>query len=136
MMGQVLKKSRAPHADPDLQICLGAVIRRLRNQLGLTQEELAWRADSHRTYIADVERGARNLTLRVIANLAQALQIPLDRLFAAASASAATPRPNSKAKDGKGRVAIVRATKLSPLPPAARSRKVRSRSTPPNGPIN
>lgn len=52
-----------------------------RQQLGITQEELAWRADLHRTYIADIERGGRNITLRSIASLANALQIPIERLL-------------------------------------------------------
>ena len=50
--------------------------------MGITQEELAWRADIHRTYLADIERGARNVTLRSIANVAKALQITIGHLFA------------------------------------------------------
>jgi CheY-like chemotaxis protein/DNA-binding XRE family transcriptional regulator len=50
--------------------------------LGITQEELAWRADLHRTYLADIERGARNVTLRTVANLAKALHITVGNLFA------------------------------------------------------
>jgi CheY-like chemotaxis protein/DNA-binding XRE family transcriptional regulator len=46
------------------------------------QEELAWRADVHRTYLADVERGARNMTLRTVSNLAKALQMSIGSLFA------------------------------------------------------
>jgi transcriptional regulator with XRE-family HTH domain len=42
-------------------------------RLGLTQEELAWRASLHRTYLADIECGQRNPTLRIIAQLARAL---------------------------------------------------------------
>lgn len=49
--------------------------------LGITQEELAWRADMHRTYIADIERGARNLTLRSLVNLAKALQVTVGKLL-------------------------------------------------------
>jgi len=48
----------------------------------LTQEELAERADLHRTYISDVERGARNLSLESIDKLARALGISLPILFA------------------------------------------------------
>jgi len=93
------KKARAPnrqHAlgiDADLQRKLGAVIRACRHQLGITQEELAWRADIHRTYIADIERGARNITLRSVANVAKALQITIGHLFAHVTApSGAAPR--------------------------------------------
>ena len=54
--------------------------------MGITQEELARRAGLHRTYIADIERGARNVTLRSLANLAKALQLTVGRLFPFASA--------------------------------------------------
>jgi CheY-like chemotaxis protein/DNA-binding XRE family transcriptional regulator len=50
--------------------------------LGITQEELAWRADRHRTYIADIERGVRNVTLRTVADLAKALHTSVGNLFA------------------------------------------------------
>ena len=61
---------------------LGNVVRICRAELGITQEELAWRANMHRSYIADIERGGRNITLRSITALAKALQIPVERLLA------------------------------------------------------
>lgn len=56
-------------------------LRKWRNRRGLSQEELAERADLHRTYISDVERGARNLSLESINKLANALEISLPILF-------------------------------------------------------
>ncbi|MGH7972271.1 MAG: response regulator [Limisphaerales bacterium] len=53
----------------------GASVRKLRFRLGISQELLAERADLHRTYIADVERGARNVTLKSIVRLARALEV-------------------------------------------------------------
>ena len=49
--------------------------------MGISQEELAERADLHRTYISDVERGARNLSLESIDKLARALEISMSALF-------------------------------------------------------
>jgi CheY-like chemotaxis protein/DNA-binding XRE family transcriptional regulator len=69
-------------ADADLQTRLGAVVRACRHRLGISQEELAWRANIHRTYLADIERGKRNVTLRTVANLAKTLQISVGDLFA------------------------------------------------------
>jgi CheY-like chemotaxis protein len=60
---------------------LGNAVRICRAHLGITQEELAWRASMHRSYIADIERGGRNITLRSITALAKALQIPVERLL-------------------------------------------------------
>lgn len=56
-------------------------LRKWRNRRGLSQEELAERADLHRTYISDVERGARNLSLESINKLATALEVSLPILF-------------------------------------------------------
>ena len=58
--------------------------------MGITQEELAWRANMHRTYLADIERGTRNVTLRTVAHLAKALQITVGKLFAHVTAGLGT----------------------------------------------
>ncbi len=52
-----------------------------RKRLGISQEELAERAELHRTYVSDVERGARNLSLESITRMARALAIPVSELF-------------------------------------------------------
>lgn len=57
-------------------------VKERRLLLGITQEELAWRAGLHRTYITDIERGARNLSLQSIEKLAGALQARIAELFA------------------------------------------------------
>jgi len=59
----------------------GGIVRSRRSQLGITQEELAGRAGLHRTYIADIERGARNPSLESINKLAEALNVSLSTLF-------------------------------------------------------
>jgi transcriptional regulator with XRE-family HTH domain len=50
--------------------------------MGISQEALAERAGLHRTYVADIERGARNLALENIEKLAVALEISISDLFA------------------------------------------------------
>jgi transcriptional regulator with XRE-family HTH domain len=59
----------------------GARLRQLRTARGWSQEELADRAKKHWTYVGGVERGERNPTLRVIADLAHALGVPIRDLF-------------------------------------------------------
>lgn len=65
----------------DVKKQFGAAVRLRRNHLGISQEELAGRAGLHRTYISDVERGARNVSLESIHRLADALAIPASMLF-------------------------------------------------------
>lgn len=57
-------------------------MKRRRYEIGISQEALAERAGLHRTYVADIERGARNLALENIEKLAVALEISISDLFA------------------------------------------------------
>lgn len=50
-------------------------LRILRERAGFSQEELAYRAGLHRTYIGSVERGHRNVSLRTIEQIARALNV-------------------------------------------------------------
>jgi transcriptional regulator with XRE-family HTH domain len=59
----------------------GTTVREWRNHIGISQGELAERADLHRTYVSDVERGMRNISLKNIERLARALNISVPALF-------------------------------------------------------
>jgi two-component system response regulator len=65
----------------DFKTMFGRSVKDWRHQRGISQEELAERSDLHRTYISDVERGARNLSLESISKLARALEISVSDLF-------------------------------------------------------
>ncbi len=67
---------------PGILIRFGQVIRAKRLALDMTQEALAEKAELHRTYIADIERGTRNVSLRNLEKLACALESSLEALFA------------------------------------------------------
>lgn len=55
-------------------VTLGNRIRTRRKTLGLTQEELAAKADIDRSYIGGVERGERNVTFIMLCGICAALQ--------------------------------------------------------------
>ena len=61
----------------DVRRILGANVRKAREQRGWSQEELADRSGIHRTYVSGVERGARNPTIKIIAAIAVALELPI-----------------------------------------------------------
>jgi transcriptional regulator with XRE-family HTH domain len=60
---------------------LGRRIRSLRDARGWSQERLAEHANLDRSYLAGIETGARNPSLKVLALLAKALQVRIAALF-------------------------------------------------------
>lgn len=65
----------------DIKIKFWEKIRILRNERNLSQESLWFKAKLHRTYIWNVERWEKNLTLENIEKLSKALNITLNELF-------------------------------------------------------
>jgi transcriptional regulator with XRE-family HTH domain len=65
----------------DWRAILGKNVRRLRQQKGLTQEQLAFEAEIDLTYMGGIERGNRNPSLIVMARIAEALSVPLTKLL-------------------------------------------------------
>ena len=59
---------------------IGAKIRKIRTRLGWTQEYLAEKADMDFTSIGAAERGVRNLSLKSLARVADALNVPIEEL--------------------------------------------------------
>jgi len=66
----------------DIEKNFGLAVRKWREKLRLSQDDLAKRAGLHRTYICDVERGARNVSLKNVQKISDALGISLMTLFA------------------------------------------------------
>ena len=64
--------------DPGL--AFGKVLRAVRREVGLTQEQLAHAAEIDRTFVSLIERGERQPTIRVIFRLAEALRVTPSRL--------------------------------------------------------
>lgn len=58
----------------DLAITFGRVLRDLRKQAGLTQEQLGFEAELERNYISMLERGERQPTLTTLIKLARPLR--------------------------------------------------------------
>ena len=65
----------------DIKKLFGDRVRELRKSKGLSQEELAFRASVHRTYLGGIERGERNPSLKNIKTIADALGVSLSDLF-------------------------------------------------------
>ncbi|PJE47067.1 MAG: transcriptional regulator [Sediminibacterium sp.] len=62
-------------------IDFGLRVKEIRVSKNLSQEELSYRADLHRTYISSIELGKRNLSLINIEKLAKALNCQIEDFF-------------------------------------------------------
>jgi len=62
-------------------LLFGENIRKYRKQKGLSQEQLSFKAELHRTYIGMIERAEKNITLINIEKIAKALEIEIIDLF-------------------------------------------------------
>ena len=62
-------------------VLFGKRVQELRKQNFLSQEELADKANLHRTYIGMIERAEKNITLVNIEKLANALNVSINTLF-------------------------------------------------------
>ncbi len=65
----------------EIQAVVGRNVKRHRELRGVSQEELAFQSDLHRTYVSGVERGIRNPTVAIVARLAVALGVKPSKLL-------------------------------------------------------
>ena len=65
----------------DILKLFGENLRKYRMNLGISQEKFAEMCNLHRTYISDVERGQRNISLNNIQKIADAIGIETYKLF-------------------------------------------------------
>ncbi len=72
----------------DVVVTLGKRIRELRLRMGRSQEKFAAAAGLDRTYYAGIERGERNPSVKQLAKIAVALNVPIGALFDEDSPSA------------------------------------------------
>ena len=62
-------------------VMFGERVRKFRKEKGLSQEQLAFKADLHRTYIGMIERAEKNITLINIEKIANSLDVEISQLF-------------------------------------------------------
>lgn len=65
----------------NIQVRIGKKIRALRSEKGFSQEALAFKCKLHRTYISDIERGIRNVSIKNIEKIAKAVGVSVGELM-------------------------------------------------------
>lgn len=64
-----------------MNVLLGRRIRQLRTNLGLSQEAFAFEVGLHRTYVGQIERAEKNISIKNIEKICYALDIDPKELF-------------------------------------------------------
>ncbi|MCV2436897.1 helix-turn-helix domain-containing protein [Paucibacter sp. DJ2R-2] len=82
----------------DLAITFGRVLRDLRKQAGLTQEQLGFEAELERNYISMLERGERQPTLTTLMKLSKPLRRRASQIVALVESAAAKSNGESPSK--------------------------------------
>ena len=86
--------------ESNIETLFGAIVRRHREQSGVSQEDFADRAGIHRTYQSSIERGKVQVSIGIAQKLATALGIPMSRLWSELEGELAT---EGKAKPAKAK---------------------------------
>jgi len=59
----------------------GRRVKRLRGHMGISQEQFAFKCHLHRTYISDIERGVRNVSLENLEKIARSFDMSVSKLL-------------------------------------------------------
>jgi transcriptional regulator with XRE-family HTH domain len=96
-------------------MALSVILRDRRDSLDISQSDLARRSGLHRSYIGDLERGSRNISVRNLSRLALAMGLQPSRLLSLAEKKLVKDGPMQK----KRKVATKAATKVASAKVAA-----------------
>lgn len=62
----------------NVDIAVSKVLRKLREGKGMSQEDLAWQSGLHRTYISQLERAKKSVTVKTLFKICKVLEIDSD----------------------------------------------------------
>lgn len=79
----------------DIAIAFGGVLRKLRKEVGLTQEQLGFEAELERNYISMLELGQRQPTLTTLFKLAAPLKTPPSKIVTLLEKAIVLPRSDT-----------------------------------------
>lgn len=65
----------------NINILFGQMIKTIRSQRNISQEELAFECGLHRTYIGQIERAEKNISIKNVEKIARALGMDVKDLF-------------------------------------------------------
>jgi len=69
------KQQSHKHQKSSIEELFGNILKQLRNEKGISQEQLGFESGYHRTYISMLERGKKSPSLKTIFQLSKALDV-------------------------------------------------------------
>ena len=77
----ILQTNISNFMNENILIIFGNRVKEIRKEKGLSQEQLSFKANLHRTYIGMIERAEKNITLINIQKIANALEVEIIELL-------------------------------------------------------
>lgn len=77
----ILKHMEKKHTPHPYRLVFAQNMRQIRRLKEISQEELAFSADVSKTYVCEIERGSRAVSIDVMGRIADALQMPLEDML-------------------------------------------------------
>ena len=65
----------------NIDLAIAKILKKTRENKGISQEQLAFKADLHRTYISQLERGLKSITVKTLFKITESLEIEIDEFI-------------------------------------------------------
>lgn len=65
----------------NIDFAIAKILKKVREEKGISQEQLAFNASLHRTYISQLERGLKSITVKTLLKITKSLNIEIDEFM-------------------------------------------------------
>lgn len=65
----------------NIDLAIAKILKKTRENKGISQERLAFKADLHRTYISQLERGLKSITVKTLFKITESLEVEIDEFI-------------------------------------------------------
>lgn len=65
----------------NIDLAIAKTLKKYRVGAGISQEQLAFKANLHRTYISQLERGLKSITVKTLFKITESLEVEIDEFM-------------------------------------------------------
>ena len=65
----------------NIDLAIAKILKKIREDTGISQEQLAFKANLHRTYISQLERGLKSITVKTLFKITKSLEVEIDEFM-------------------------------------------------------